>query len=1405
MAVNGISTTTVNTNQRNCRANCQCNNQHYTGICKAGICKVTQREQCQVRGAKDDCILEASTGCRDGIRICQDDGLESLRWGDCKAALPVAEVGPELCRDGKDNDCDGKTDKGDPDCKDVCQPGAERDCYSGPKNTQKKGRCKNGKETCKDNGLWSGVCEGEILPVKEVCNFKDDDCDGRTDENLPRCESSSCQQGEKRFCYSNANGCTWSEKQRSYQCQGLCKAGIQLCTTGNIFEKSICRGESLPQQEKCNGQDDDCDGEVDENLTQPCYSAASGCNLQSDGTYICEGPCKAGTQSCSNGSWGVCSGQVLPTKELCDGIDQNCDGNIDENYAKKGKECNSGQGECAGKGLFVCTTDKTGLICDAKIGTPSQEICNNKDDNCDGKIDESISRPCYPAPSNTKGVGTCKEGKEVCTNGNWSSCSGGTFPQVESCDGKDNDCDGRIDEGIAWCVSTIAGSGNPDHKDGVGTAADFKIPTGVAFDDRGNLYIADKNNHKIRKIDPSGKVSTFAGSGVQGNKDGTGVAAQFYSPQDVCVDSSGNVYVADSGNHRIRKITPTGVVTTLAGSTRGFKDGSGQKALFNNPTGLTIQAGELYVADLWNYSIRKIDPTGKVTTFAGNGVSGYKDGERAQALFRSPSKITVDQNGNLYISGRMIRRINSPFKVQSVAGSGKKGDMNGSGAVAQFGTLNDLVRDGKGNLFVVDYSNHKIRKIDPTGQVTTFAGSTPGYKDGTGATAQFYLPQGIALGPAGNLYVTDAGNSKIRKIDPTGKVTTLAGSTAGYKDGIGAAAQFQGPTGIAIDSKGNLYISDYGSHKIRKLDPTGKVTTLAGSSAGYKDGTGASAKFNRPNAVAVDATGNLYVADQMNHKIRKVTSSGVVTTVAGSTAGYKDGVGAAAQFDNPFGIVLDLSGNLYVSETHRIRKVTPTGKVTSIAGNSFPGYQNKVANLALFNFPRGLEVDSSNNLYVTDSENYRVRSIDLTGKVTTLAGLDTYGFKDGPGKTAKFFNPNGLSVDSLGNVYVADLSNHRIRKIDPTGNTTTVAGNGTPGHTNGIGSTTQFSHPWGVAIDSFDRIYVADSSNHRIRRMTLPGVVTTLAGSGERGFKNGIGQSAKFYYVGGLAVDAAGNVYVADRGNHRIRKVDSTGKVTTFAGSGVKGYKDGLRTTAQFHSPEDIAFDSSGNLYVSDFHNNRIRKIDPSGNVTTIAGNGNYGYKNGVGIKAEFNRPEGIAVDKKGNIYVVDRFNQRIRKIDPTGKVTTFAGSGSVGYKDGKGILAEFNYPIGIAIDRNNNVYVTDYDNHRIRKIDPTGNVTTFVGSSLGYKDGVGRIAQLNKPTGITVDPSGNIYVSDSHNSKIRVISPKGKVTTLTGSSHGYQDGELNVAQFGLPGWLAVDRHGRIYVSGEERIRRIKP
>lgn len=316
-------------------------------------------------------------------------------------------------------------------------------------------------------------------------------------------------------------------------------------------------------------------------------------------------------------------------------------------------------------------------------------------------------------------------------------------------------------------------------------------------------------------------------------------------------------------------------------------------------------------------------------------------------------------------------------------------------------------------------------------------------------------------------------------------------------------------------------------------------------------------------------------------------------------------------FYSPAGVAIDIAGNIYVADygNNLIREISPAGMVSTLAGSGVQGRVDNTGAVASFNQPTGIAVDAAGNVYVGDAGNDRIRKITPAGVVTTLAGSDSTGYTDGPGITAAFFHPEGITVDGTGNVFVADAGNNLIRKVAPGGTVSTLAGNGA-----GIGDAAVFSNPTGVAIDATGNIYVANALKNNILKIGVGGAINTLAGSGDIGFRDGAGAVATFYFPNSLAVDAANNVYVSDGVNNLIRKITPDGNVSTLAGSGTAGADDGTGTAASFNGPAGLAIDATGNIYVADSNNNLIRKITPAGVVTTVAGSGRSGSRNGQAV-----------------------------------------------------------------------------------------------------------------------------------------------------------------------------------------------
>ena len=691
-----------------------------------------------------------------------------------------------------------------------------------------------------------------------------------------------------------------------------------------------------------------------------------------------------------------------------------------------------------------------------------------------------------------------------------------------------------------------------------------------------------------------------------------------------------------------------------------------------------------------------------------------------------------------------------------------------------------------------------------TAQTYTISTVAGGYAlaPSVSATSAQLNPSRVVVDSSGNTYIS--AGYRVLVVNSTGTVIQIVGTGVSGFSGDGgpaASAQLGYALGLAVDAGGNLFIADYGNNVIRKVSG-GIITTVAGNGTAPRnypvldqsdyngDGIPAtSAALGKPSGVAVDASGNLFIADTVNQRIRKV-SGGIITTAAGNgIAGYNgDNLAAtSAGLNYPTGVAVDASGNLYIvdSNNNRIRMVSG-GIITTVAGNGAAGYNgdNIAATSAACN-PTDVAVDFSGNLFIADQGNQRIRKVS-GGIITTVAGNGT-AYYNGDNITAvgaELNNPSGVAVDGNGNLFIADTYNYRIRKVSG-GIITTVAGNG-EGYFYGdnvAASSAELGSPTSVAVDANGNLFIADSVNNRIREVS-GGIITTVAGNGTPGYADNVAATGPVLnYPRGVAVDASGNLFIADGNNGRIRKV-SGGIITTVAGGGTSNL-DNIPATSAGLSPYGVAVDASGNLFIADYGNNRIREVS-GGIITTVAGNGNapvyvlgvfspdYNGDNIPATSAALAHPSGIALDANGNLFIADSVNNRIRKVS-AGIITTVAGDGtgpsglgiSIPNYNGDNILATsaaLDNPSGIAVDASGNLFIADYYNQRIRKVSG-GIITTVAGNSASGYNGdniAATSATLNNPSGVAVDTSGNVFVADTANNRLRKLTPDVAVTVAS-------------------------------------------
>ena len=659
---------------------------------------------------------------------------------------------------------------------------------------------------------------------------------------------------------------------------------------------------------------------------------------------------------------------------------------------------------------------------------------------------------------------------------------------------------------------------------------------------------------------------------------------------------------------------------------------------------------------------------------------------------------------------------------------------------------------------------------------------------------------------------------------------------------VGADTDLDEPMGMFMDSSGNIYIAGTKGHIIWKIDTFWDITQFAGTgSSGFSGdgGPAASAELSEPNGVFGDSSGNIYIADTNNHRIRKVDTFGNISTFAGTGNSNYSGDGAEAilaELNQPRGIYVDSSDNIYIADTknHIIRKVDGTTniitKFAGTAGSSGSSGDGGPAVNARLNEPRGIYKDSSDNIYIADTKNHIIRKVDGTTNIITkfagTAGSSGSSGDGGPAVNARLNEPRGIYKDSSDNIYIADTKNHIIRKVDGTTSIITkFAGTaGAAGYSGdgGLAVNAQLNEPCGITASS-GNLYIADTKNHRIRRVDTTGNIITVVSTGSSGFSGDGGPAllARLNVPKGIFMDSWGNLYIADRGNHKIRRVDTSGNITTVAGTGSSGDSGdgGLATLAQLDEPRRIFVDSSDNLYIADTRNHRIRKVDASGIITTVAGTGSSGFSGdgGLATLAQLDEPHGVFVDSSGNIYIADRKNHRIRKVDgATGIITTVSGRPGSGFSGDGGLAtdAKHNQPRGIFKDSSGNLYIADTDNHRIRKVDAATQIITTVagtGNSWGPlgDGGLATSARIKEPVEIFLDHNYNIFIADRDDRRIRVVNAiDGKIYTLagTGASGDTTDQPAVLSRFQDPAGITMaSGYGgsRIYISdtGNHKIK----
>ncbi|HTR54449.1 MAG TPA: DUF4215 domain-containing protein [Kofleriaceae bacterium] len=869
------------------------------------------------------------------------------------------------------------------------------------------------------------------------------------------------------------------------------------------------------------------------------------------------------------------------------------------------------------------------------------------------------------------------------------------------------DTDGTISTFAGVCGSIgDAASGAPAISPGLTT------PSNLTLDPQGRIVIADTDNSKLRRVELDGTITTIAGTGGTGSTGDGGLAtsAQIGLPYDLAYDSAGRLVFADMENHVVRRIDTTGKISTIAGTGSPGStgdNGPATSAELDGPQAVaTDAAGNVYIADTGNNRVRRIDPGGTITTIAGTGAVGFAGdgGPATSAVLDGPEGVVVDLDGRVVIvdsQSNRVRRIATDGTIATFAGSDRvPGDGLAATSVA-LGSVAAPAFDPQGRVAFFDSVSLRVRRIELDGTLSTIAGNGVfGYTGDGGPATSASLGEVSAMvyDSLGGLVIADSAAHVVRHVDSAGTITTIAGTGVLGNTGDGGpaiSARLHAPSGVAIDGMARVLISDSGSHSVRRIDTAGVITTIAGTGTPGSSGDGGpatSAQLDSPAGVTVDAQGLVIIADSGNYRIRRIDASGNISTIAGTGAGGFSGDGGAAtsaKLNDPCAPATDPQGRLVFADAGNsvIRRIDATGVITTIAGTSALGFSGDggPATAALLAVPIGLAIDGAGDIVIADAEDEVVREIGATGTIVTTAG-QVEPDSMGPVAVGRFADPVELATAS-GMTFAAGGTSGTVQ-LEHDGAAIAVVAGRYPQQVATAAlarfRTDQFGDVGGIAYDaSANQLYVAETTANRLDVVTIVDAtdpdtwtIAPLAGTGSAGFRDGSAATAMLAQPSGLYLDTSAHVlYIADRGNDAIRALDlGAMMMSTIAGTPTMAgnFGDGgPALQAALYRPSAIAKCSNGDLFIADTGNERVRRVDATGTITTVLGDGSLSSAGDGAPASTFpvDTPLGVSCDVYGNVMVTSTASLRLLAADDNGTVdgtgavhTIYGGAGATSF-----------------------------------------------------------------------------------------------------------------------------------------------